>query len=287
MPASGTFGYGQEYERFFDLNRLGAIIVKTLTLKPRIGSYPHRSTEVPSGFLGSIGLQNVGMDRFIEEKLPHFESKEVPLIVSLGGETIEEYVKLARRVNRQKRIDAIELNISCPNVKKGGLHFGVDPEVTRELVTRVREVAEKTLIVKLSPMVTDIRIFAEICQKCQADAVSLINGLMGMAIDIKTRRSKLGRNITGGLAGPAIKPFALYLAWRVHKAIDIPVIGIGGISSPEDAIEFLIAGASAIQIGTYNFVDPWITLKVIDGIEAYLIQHQMENLSSLIGTLEE
>jgi dihydroorotate dehydrogenase (NAD+) catalytic subunit len=286
MPASGTFGYGKEYESFFDLNRLGAIIVKTITLKPRMGSLPHRSTEVPSGFLATIGLQNVGLERFIKEKLPYFETIETPLIVSIGGETVEEYIQLAEKLNHWKRVDALELNISCPNVKKGGMHFGLDPEVTRELVTRVRNATHKTVIVKLSPMVSDIRIFARISKECGADAVSLINGLTGLAIDVKTRRSKLGRNVTGGLVGPAIKPFALYLVRQVYQTIDIPVIGIGGISSAQDALEYLIAGASAIQIGTYNFVDPVITMKVIDGIRTYLIQNRMETVRYLVGSLE-
>lgn len=286
MPSSGTFGYGQEYERFFDLNRLGAIIVKTITLKPRIGSYPHRSIEIPSGFLGTIGLQNVGIERFIEEKLPYFDTIETPLIVSIGGQSVEEYVKLAERLNRQRRVDAIELNVSCPNVSKGGMHFGKDPEMTAELVTRVRDFTGKTMLVKLSPMVSDIRIFAEICQRSGADGVSLINGLVGMAIDINTRRSKLGRNVTGGLTGPGLKPFALYLVRQVYQTIDLPIIGMGGITSAEDAIEFLIAGASAVQIGTYNFVDPRITLKVIDGLEAYMIQNRIQSLAPLVGSLE-
>ncbi|OGP74228.1 MAG: dihydroorotate dehydrogenase B catalytic subunit, partial [Deltaproteobacteria bacterium RBG_16_50_11] len=244
MPAAGTFGYGKEYESFLDLNRIGAIIVKTITLKPRIGSFPHRSTETPSGWLGSVGLQNVGIDRFIEEKLPFFDSILTPLIVSLGGETVEEYVELAHRVNREKRIDALEVNVSCPNVKKGGIQFGIDPEVMKELVSAVRQATDKILIIKLSPMVSHIRVFAEISQQHGADAISLINSPIGLAIDIEKRRSKLGRNITGGLAGPAIKPLALYLVWQVFKAVDLPVIGIGGISSAEDAIEFFIAGAS-------------------------------------------
>jgi dihydroorotate dehydrogenase (NAD+) catalytic subunit len=286
MPAAGTFGYGNEYASFLDLNRLGAIIVKTLTLRPRTGSFPHRSAETPSGWLASIGLQNVGMERFIEEKLPFFETIGTPLIVSLGGETIEEYVELAHRVNREKRIDAIELNISCPNVKKGGIQFGTDPEVMRALVPAVRQATDKILLIKLSPMVNDIRVFAEISQQHGADAISLINSPGGLAIDIEKRRSKLGRNMTGGLAGPAIKPLALYLVWQVYKAVDIPIIGIGGISSAEDAIEFFIAGASAIQIGTYNFVDPTITLKAIEGIEAYMNRMNMDRLSSLIGSLE-
>ena len=286
MPASGTFGYGPEYEEFFDLNRLGAIIVKTITLKPRIGSYPHRSTEVPSGLLASIGLQNVGIETFIEEKLPYFDCIEAPLIVNIGGLTVDEYVKLAEKLEHQERVDALELNISCPNVDRGGMHFGVDTDVTRDLITRVRDVTGKTLIVKLTPMVTDIRLFADICQQVGADGISLINAPLGMAIDIKTRRSKLGRNKTGGLAGPAIKPFALYLVWQVCRNIDIPVIGIGGISSTEDAIEFFIAGASAVEIGTWNFINPSITMDIIDGLAAYMSENNITKLSELIGTFE-
>lgn len=285
MPASGTFGYGEEYSEFLDLNRLGAIIVKTITLKPQVGSYPHRSTEVACGFLANIGLQNVGVDRFIEEKLPYFDSIDSPLVVSIGGQSVEEFVEVANILNRQKRVNALEVNISCPNVDKGGMQFGVDREVTRDLVKRVRDVTEKGLIVKLTPMVTDIRPFAEICQVSGADAVSLINAPVGMAIDINTRRSKLGRNMTGGLVGPAIRPFALYLVWQASKTIDIPVIGIGGISSAEDAIEFFIAGASAIEIGTWNFINPSIMIEVIDGIQAYMVENKIQTLSELIGTL--
>ncbi len=287
MPASGTFGYGEEYAAFFDLNRLGAIIVKTITQKPRIGSYPHRSTEVSSGLLASIGLQNVGIESFIEEKLPYFDRIEAPLVVNIGGLTVDEYVKLAEKLEHQERVDALELNVSCPNVDRGGMHFGVDPDVTRDLITRVRDVTGKTLIVKLTPMVTDIRLFADICQQVGADGISLINSPLGMAIDIKTRRSKLGRNKTGGLAGPAIKPFALYLVWQVCQNIDIPVIGIGGISSTEDAIEFFIAGASAVEIGTWNFINPSITIDIIDGLEAYMSENNITNLSELIGTFEQ
>lgn len=205
--------------------------------------------------------------------------------MSIGGQSAEEFVKVADIMNRQRRVDALELNISCPNVHKGGMHFGVDLEVTRDLVMRVRDVTGKSLIIKLTPMVTDIRLFAEICQHCGADGVSLINALVGMAVDIKTRRSKLGRNITGGLVGPAIKPFALYLVWQAAKTIDIPIIGIGGISSAEDAIEFLIAGASAIGIGTWNFVHPSAMVEIIDGIETYMVENKINSLTELIGTL--
>ena len=286
MPASGTFGYGQEFEQYLDLNLLGAIIVKGTTLKPRTGSYPRRTAEVASGMVTSIGLQNVGVEKFIEEKLPYFDGINSCLIVNIGGHSVEEYIEVARILNRQERVDALEVNISCPNVKEGGMTFGVDPDVTRDLVSRIRDATGKTLIVKLTPMVTDIRLFAEICQKCGADSVSLINAPLGLAIDIETRRSKLGRNITGGLTGPAIKPLALYLVWQVCKSVDIPVIGIGGISSTEDAIEFLIAGASAVQIGTWNFVNPGITMEIIDGIRDYMKDRGFSSLSDLVGTFQ-
>ena len=285
MPASGTFGYGEEYASFMDLNRLGAIVVKTITLKPRVGSYPHRSTEVASGLLASIGLQNVGIERFLADKLAFFESIQTPLIVNIGGESIEEYVSLARSLGQEARVDGLELNVSCPNVRKGGMHFGVDPEVLRDLVSRVRHVTGKVLIVKLTPMLTDIRPFAEICQRQGADALSLINAPIGMAVDIKTRRSRLGKNLTGGLTGPAIKPMALYSVWRVCRAVDLPVIGIGGISSLEDALEFFIAGASAVQVGTWNFINPRITLDIIEELEKYMQEHQIENLSEIRGSL--
>jgi dihydroorotate dehydrogenase (NAD+) catalytic subunit len=286
MPASGTFGYGQEFEGHLDLDKLGAIIVKGTTLKPRTGSYPRRTTEVPSGMLTSIGLQNVGVEKFIEEKLPVFQGVDSCLIVNIGGHSIEEYIEVARILTGQKRVDGLEVNISCPNVKQGGMTFGVDPEITRELVSRIRDATDKTLIVKLTPMVTDIRLFAEICQKCGADGVSLINAPLGLTIDIETRRSKLGRNITGGLTGPAIKPLALYLVWQVCKSVDIPVLGIGGISSTEDALEFLIAGASAVQIGTWNFINPGITMEIIGGIRRYMKHKGFSRLSELVGTFQ-
>jgi dihydroorotate dehydrogenase (NAD+) catalytic subunit len=264
-----------------DLNLLGAIVVKTITLKPRVGSYPHRSAEVASGLLASIGLQNVGIERFIEDKLPFFEELKTPLIVNIGGESIEDYVSLAKSLDQQATVRGIELNVSCPNVRKGGMHFGVDPEVLRELVSRVRQVTGKALMVKLTPAVTDIRLFAEICQRQGADAVSLINAPVGMAVDIKTRRSRLGKNLTGGLTGPAIKPLALYCVWRVCRAVDLPVIGIGGISSLEDALEFFIAGACAVQVGTWNFINPRITLDIIEGLEKYMVEHHLKSLPEI------
>lgn len=283
MPASGTFGYGEEYSSFMDLNRLGAIVVKTITLKPRVGSYPHRSTEVASGLLASIGLQNVGIERFIQDKLPFFEGLKTPLIVNIGGERIEDYVSLAELLDQQALVRGIELNVSCPNVRKGGMHFGVDPEGLRGLVSRVRQATGKMMTVKLTPMVTDIRPFAEICQRQGADAVSLINAPIGMAVDIKTRRSRLGRNMTGGLTGPAIKPIALYCVWRVCRAVDLPIIGIGGISCLEDALEFFIAGACAVQVGTFNFINPRITLDIIEGLEKYMVEHRLKDLSEMRG----
>ena len=283
MPASGTFGYGEEYSSFMDLNRLGAIVVKTITLKPRVGSYPHRSTEVASGLLASIGLQNVGIERFIQDKLPFFEGLKTPLIVNIGGERIEDYVSLAEMLDQQALVRGIELNVSCPNVRKGGMHFGADPEVLRDLVSRVRQATGKMMTVKLTPMVTDIRPFAEICQRQGADAVSLINAPIGMAVDIKTRRSRLGRNMTGGLTGPAIKPIALYCVWRVCRAVDLPIIGIGGISCLEDALEFFIAGACAVQVGTFNFINPRITLDIIEGLEKYMVEHRLKDLSVMRG----
>jgi dihydroorotate dehydrogenase (NAD+) catalytic subunit len=287
MPASGTFGYGQEYASFFDLNRLGAVVVKTITLKPRIGSRPHRSTEVPSGLLSSIGLQNVGAAHFIKEKLPFFYGLTPALIVSIGGESVAEYVTLAQMFEEHSRVDALELNVSCPNVHKGGMHFGVDPQVMKNLIAQVRPVTEKPLIVKLTPMVTDICRFAEIAQRCGADAVSLINAPPGMTVDIKTRRSLLGRNVSGGLTGPAIRPLALYLVRKVFKSLDIPIIGVGGISSWENAVEFFLAGASAVQIGTMNFINPAVTEEVIEGIRKYLIDNDMTMVSQMIGALRE
>ena len=283
MPASGTFGYAEEYASFLDLNRLGAIVVKTITMKPRVGSYAHRSAEVASGLLASIGLQNVGIERFIEDKLPFFESIRAPLIVNIGGEHIEDYVSLARRLDQQALVRGIELNVSCPNVRKGGMHFGVDPEVLDNLVSRVRQATAKALIVKLTPMVTDLRPFAEICQRQGADAVSLINAPIGMAVDIKTGRSRLGKNLTGGLTGPAIKPLALYCVWRVCRAVDLPVIGIGGISCLEDALEFFIAGACAVQVGTMNFINPRVTLDMIEGLERYMVENHVATVTALRG----
>jgi len=285
MPASGTFGYGEEYAPFLDLEALGAVVVKTLTLQPRLGSAPHRSAEVPSGILASIGLQNVGVERFLEEKLPFFEGLDTRLIVSIGGETVEDYRQVARLLDRASRVDAMEVNVSCPNVRRGGIHFGTDPGMVESLTSVVRDATDKPLIVKLTPMTGDIAAVARACQKAGADGVSLINAPVGMAVDIHSRRSRLGRNATGGLAGPAIRPLALHLVRQAVRAVEIPVVGIGGIASAADALEFLIAGATAVQVGTWNFVNPRATVDLIQGLEAFLEREGLGGMDGIIGTL--
>lgn len=285
MPASGTFGYGQEYEDFLDLDKLGAVVVKTITPGPRLGNPSHRSTEVPAGMLASIGIQNVGAECFARDKLPFFESKKTRLIVSIGGESVHEVVRVASFFDEYPRVDALEVNASCPNIKKGGMQFGRDLDCMRDLVPRVREATGKPLLIKLTPMVSDIRPFAEACQAGGADGVSLINSPVGMAIDIDTRRSKLGRNLTGGIAGPAIRPMALYLVRQAVRAVDIPVVGIGGITCARDALEFLIAGATAVQVGTMNFVRPGVTIEIVEGINDYLDINGIAGVMGLIGSL--
>jgi dihydroorotate dehydrogenase (NAD+) catalytic subunit len=285
MPASGTFGYGEEYAPFLDLNRLGAVVVKTLTLRPRLGSPPHRSTEVPSGMLASIGLQNVGVEAFVRDKLPFFEGLDTRLIASIGGETMEEYARVAGRLEREERVDALEVNLSCPNVTRGGMQFGRDPFVVEALVGRIRDRTRKPLIAKLAPMVSDIRAVAAAARRAGADGVSLINGPPGMAVDVRTRRSRLGNNRSGGLAGPAVRPLALHLVDQVVQEVDIPVVGIGGISSVEDALEFLIVGATAVQVGTWNFVNPRITADLVEGLEVFLREQGQDKVRTLIGSM--
>lgn len=286
MPASGTFGYGEEYASFLDLERLGAVVVKTVTRKPRLGSPPRRSVEVPSGLLASIGLQNVGVEAFVQEKLPFFDDLNTRLIVSIGGESVEEYQQVASILDRESRVDAIEVNVSCPNVARGGLHFGQDLSMVETLARRLRDCTAKTLIMKLAPMVTDIQAMAVACQRAGVDGVSLINAPPGMAVDVRTRRSKLGLNRTGGLAGPAIQPIALRLVHQVVEAVDIPVVGIGGISSIDDALAFLIVGASAVQVGTWNFVNPCIILDIVEGLEAFLQDQGLGSVHEVIGSLK-
>lgn len=288
MTASGTFGYGQEYEPFVDLKRLGAIILKGITLKPKAGNPPPRIIETPSGILNAIGLQNVGVEVLIKEKLPYLQKFNTPVIINISGETIEEYVKLARRLgeaSRELRIVGLEVNISCPNVKKGGVAWGTDAKATYKIVSSIRKVTTLPLIVKLTPNVTDIKIIAQAAEEAGADALSLINTLVGMAIDIDSRRPKLA-NISGGLSGPAVKPVALWMVWQVFQTVNIPIIGIGGIMKVEDALEFIIAGARAIEIGTANLVNPRVTMEIIEGMEKYLAKNNIKDINELVGSMK-
>ena len=284
MTASGTFGYAQEFEPYLDLSRLGAIVVKTITLCPRAGAQPPRIVETPAGMLNAIGLQNVGLEAFIEEKLPYLKKLGPPIIVNIAGESIEDYVELAKRLSDQEGISGIELNISCPNVADG-LIFGCNAVLASKLVARVRQATSLPLIPKLSPNVTDVAEIARALAEGGADALSLINTLIGMAIDVRSRRPKLG-NVTGGLSGPAIRPIAVRMVWEVTRAVKLPLIGMGGIMTADDALEFLIAGATAVAVGTANFTSPSSATRVIDGIEAYLIDHKVKRVTDLIGSLD-
>jgi len=283
MTASGTFGYGGEYADYVDLNKLGAIVVKGLSLKPRAGNPPPRIMETPSGMLNAVGLQNIGVDTFIEEKLPILRKYDTNVIANIYGETYDEYKKVAQKLTSAKGVHALEVNISCPNVRKGGLSFGADPKSAAAVTRKVKEVTGLPVIVKLTPNVTDITAIAAAVEKAGADAISLINTLTGMSVDIFTRRPHL-KNVTGGLSGPAIKPVALRMVWQVLQKISIPVIGIGGIMNAEDALEFLILGAKAVQIGTANFINPQATIEIIGGIERYMELNGIKNISKLIGT---
>ncbi len=284
MTASGTYGYGLEYSDFIDLSKLGGIVVKGTTLNPRQGNPYPRMAETPSGMLNAVGLQNKGVEYFCSEIYPSIKDIDTHMIVNVSGSTIEDYMATAERIAELDKIPAIELNISCPNVKEGGMAFGVTCAGATEVVRAVRKVYPKTLIVKLSPNVTDITEIARAVEAEGADSISMINTLLGMAIDVKSRKPILS-TVTGGLSGPAVKPVALRMVWQTAKVVSIPIIGMGGISSCEDAIEFLLAGASAVQVGTYNFVDPTITTKIASGIENYLVQNNMTDVSELIGGL--
>ena len=285
MTASGTFGYGTEYADFMNISRLGAIIVKGTTLAPRQGNPYPRMAETPSGMLNAVGLQNKGVDYFVDHIYPEVRKIGTNIIVNVSGSCIDDYVQTASIINTLDDIPAIELNISCPNVKQGGMAFGVKPESAAQVVSAVRKAYDKTLIVKLSPNVTDITEIARAVECAGADSVSLINTMLGMAIDAERRKPILS-TITGGMSGPAVKPVALRMVWQTAKAVKIPVIGLGGICSATDAIEFLLAGASAIQIGTANFIDPSISEKVIDGIADYLERHGFNSVQEIIGALE-
>jgi dihydroorotate dehydrogenase (NAD+) catalytic subunit len=286
LTASGTFGYGSEFDDFLDVSRLGGIIVKGTTLEPREGNAYPRMAETPSGMLNSVGLQNKGIDYFERNIYPKLSQYKTNVIVNINGSSIDDYVALAERINDLEHIPAIELNISCPNVKMGGMVFGTNPASTREVTKAVRAVCSKKLIVKLSPNVTNIVEFANIVQEEGADAISLINTLLGIAVDIHKMKPSLSA-ITGGLSGPAIKPVALRMVWQVARAVKIPVIGIGGIMNAEDAIEFLIAGASAIQVGTASFIDPQASVKILEGIENYLVNKGFNDIEDIIGFINK
>ena len=285
MTASGTFGYGLEYADLMDISRLGAIIVKGTTAEPRQGNPYPRMAETPAGMLNAVGLQNRGVNYFVDKIYPAIRSIDTAMIVNVGGSTVETYVECAEKIAALDGIPAIELNISCPNVKQGGMGFGLCAASAAEVVHAVRRVYPRTLIVKLSPNVTDITEIARAVEAEGADAVSLINTLLGMAVDAERRRPILS-TVTGGLSGPCVKPVALRMVWQTAKAVRIPVIGLGGIASWRDAVEFMLAGATAVQIGTSNFVDPTVSLKVIDGIAAYCERHGFHHASELVGALE-
>ncbi len=285
MTASGTFGYGEEYAGYVDLNKLGAIVVKGLSFKPRLGNPPPRIMETTGGMLNAVGLQNIGVDAFIEEKMPFLRQYDTKVIANIYGETYDDYKKVARKLSSVKGVHALEVNISCPNVKNGGLSFGSDPKIAARVTRAVREETSLPVIVKLTPNVTDIAAIAEAVEKAGADAVSLINTLTGMSVDLKTRKPHL-KNITGGLSGPAIKPVALRMVWQVVQRVSIPVIGIGGIMTAEDALEFLVLGAKAVQIGTANFVNPLVTMEVIEGMKNYLAENKIKDINNIIGTFQ-
>jgi dihydroorotate dehydrogenase (NAD+) catalytic subunit len=285
LTASGTFGYGEEFVDFIDVGKLGGIVVKAVTGKNRDGNAYPRMAETPAGMLNSVGLQNKGVDHFVREIYPRIKGLNTPLIVNVSGSTIEEYVEVAEKINALEKIPAIELNISCPNVKQGGMAFGTVPSTATEVTRAVRNVYKKNLIVKLSPNVTNITDLAKAVVDGGADIISLINTLLGMAIDVESRRPVLS-TITGGLSGPAVKPVALRMVWQVSKAVRVPVIGLGGIMNAADAIEFLLAGASAIQVGTANFIDPLVSVKIVDGIDEYLRRHKMDSVKEIIGALK-
>lgn len=285
MTASGTFGYGKEYSDFIDLSRIGGIFVKGTTIRDRQGNDYPRMAETPSGMLNAVGLQNKGVDYFVSNIYPEIKDFDTNVIVNVSGSTIEDYVECTQKLVGFDKIPAIELNISCPNVKEGGMAFGVCADSAADVTKAVREVWDKTLIVKLSPNVTDITEIAKAVEGAGADSVSLINTLLGMAIDINKKRPILS-TVTGGLSGPCVKPIALRMVWQTYNAVKIPVIGMGGISCWQDAIEFILAGSTAIQIGTHNFIDPAISIKVVDGITEYLDKNNIKSVKDIVGALQ-
>jgi dihydroorotate dehydrogenase (NAD+) catalytic subunit len=285
IAASGCFGYGVEYAKALDLSTLGAIAVKGLFLKEREGHPPERIVETPAGMLNAIGLQGIGVHRFIDEKLPELRQRRATVIVNICGSTLDEYVELARILSDADGVAALELNISCPNIKEGGITFGCSLHGTFDVVSAVRKVTPLPVIPKLTPNVTDVASFAKASEDAGADAVSLVNTFLAMAIDVETRRPRLS-NIVGGLSGPAIRPIAVRMVYECRRAVKIPIIGMGGISSASDALEFIIAGAAAVQVGTANFVDPFIWGKLISGLRSYMDRHDVARISDLVGTID-
>lgn len=285
MTASGTFGYGYEFDDFIDVSALGGIVVKGTTLNHREGNPYPRMAETPKGMLNAVGLQNKGVDYFCKQINPQLESYHTNVLVNVSGSTVEDYVATAERINELTNIPGIELNISCPNVKEGGMAFGTSCLSAAAVVAEVRKVYKKHLMVKLSPNVTDITEIARAVEASGADSVSLINTLLGMAIDVKTRKPLLS-TVTGGLSGPAVKPVALRMVWQVYKSVQVPVVGLGGIMNATDALEFIIAGASAIQVGTANFIDPTITIQIVEGIKQYLLDQGLKDVNQLRGSLQ-
>lgn len=283
ITASGTFGFGREYAKFYDLSKLGGIAVKGLTLEPREGNKPPRIAETPGGMLNSVGLQNPGVDYFIKKELPFLRQYDVAVIANIAGNTVEEYCKMTERLG--SNVDGIELNISCPNVKEGGVAFGTKCDSVYNITRKVKEYCKVPLIVKLSPNVTDIREIAAAAEEGGADAISLINTLLGMAIDINTRRPVLA-NVVGGLSGPAVKPVAVRMVWQVAETVSIPIIGMGGIDCWQDSIEFILAGADAVSIGTANFVNPYTPLEILDGLKNYLIKNNFNSINELKGNIK-
>jgi dihydroorotate dehydrogenase (NAD+) catalytic subunit len=284
MAASGTFGYGEEYAPLIPLKKLGAIVTKGLSLEPRKGNPPPRLAETPAGMLNAIGLENVGLKAFLREKLPKLRKLRCPILVNIFGNTLEEYGEIARRLGDVEGIAGLEVNISCPNLKAGGSIFAADPRSVLQVTSKVRQATSAFLLVKLSPNVADIGKIAQAAEEGGANAVSLINTLVGLAIDIRTRTPILG-NITGGLSGPAIKPVGLAMVWKVAQSVKVPVVGIGGIVAAEDALEYLIAGATAVEVGCAHFIDPRAPLKILEGMHKYLQDHRLPDISSLIGSL--
>jgi dihydroorotate dehydrogenase (NAD+) catalytic subunit len=285
MVASGTFGYGQEFASLIDLNQLGAIVIKGLALKPVPGNPPPRIVETPCGMLNAIGLANIGVREFIEERLPWLRGLDTEVIVNIYGHSIDEYGELANAFKGVEGVSALEVNISCPNVELGGMAFGKDPDISAMVTEKVVKESDKPVIVKLTPNVTDIKVIAKAVEDAGADAISLINTLTGMAIDIETKSPRLG-NVYGGLSGPAIRPVALYQVWQAVSAVKIPVIGIGGIMGYSDALEFIIAGATAVQVGTANFVNPHASIEIIEGIKKYCLEKGIYNINDIIGSLK-